>query len=126
MCGSYGYAAPEILVAKGGSPYTIAVDLYSYGVMLYMMLSGGEAAQHKPEQRLPPMKHSSLRRKLQAAQTSPPGEWARPDAKALELLVALTADNPKQRTTCAQVKQRPFFTLALGRPVDQLLDAMRA
>ena len=28
--------------------YTYAVDLYSYGVMLYMLVSGGETSQRSP------------------------------------------------------------------------------
>ncbi|CAE7572759.1 ATPK1 [Symbiodinium necroappetens] len=46
MCGSYGYAAPEIMLNTGR--YTYAVDLYSYGVMLYMLVSGGETSQRSP------------------------------------------------------------------------------
>merc|ERR1719271_1306604 len=65
MCGSYGYAAPEIMM--GAKTYTKSVDLYSFGVMLYMMLSGGDPHPEKKNQRLPPMKHSSLRRRLKEA-----------------------------------------------------------
>lgn len=36
-CGSAGYTAPEILFNQ---PYTAKVDVYSAGVVLYMMLSG--------------------------------------------------------------------------------------
>merc|ERR550532_3330140 len=60
-CGSYGYAAPEIML-RSGKAYTYAVDLYSYGVMLYMLLSGGE--RDKPSKPpMPPMKHSFLKQK---------------------------------------------------------------
>merc|ERR1712072_641717 len=75
MCGSYGYAAPEIMI--GAKSYTKSVDLYSFGVMLYMLLSGGDAHPEKPKQRLPPMKHSSLRRRLKEARNDVP-EWAKP------------------------------------------------
>merc|ERR1712216_467626 len=62
-CGSFGYVAPEIMLGTGGV-YTYAVDLYSYGVLLYMLLSGGESTPKRPKQRLPPMQHAKLRRKL--------------------------------------------------------------
>ena len=62
-CGSYGYAAPEIMLNHWQAVdvckidlcyswlplrYTYAVDLYSYGVMLYMLVSGGETSQRSP------------------------------------------------------------------------------
>merc|ERR1712087_682323 len=66
MCGSYGYAAPEIMLNTG--KYTYAVDLYSFGVMLYMLVSGGDENTKQPKQRLPPMRHSALKRKLKEAE----------------------------------------------------------
>jgi hypothetical protein len=120
MCGSYGYAAPEILLNQGR--YTYAVDLYSYGVMLYMLLSGGEQAQQNPKQRLPPMRHSSLRRKLKSeGEKDPRTEWAEESIGAHALLMDLTSDNPRDRTTASLLKERFFFTSQLGHPVDDLL-----
>jgi serine/threonine protein kinase len=75
MCGSYGYAAPEIMSNTGR--YSYSVDLYSFGVMMYMLLSGGDQAPNNPRQRLPPMRHTSLRRKLREAERHPPGDWAK-------------------------------------------------
>lgn len=119
MCGSYGYAAPEIILNTGR--YTYAVDLYSFGVMLYMMVSGGEEAQKSHKQRLPPMKHSGLRKKLRDAEKDGSLDWARPEIGALALLNNLTSEDPQVRTTCTEVKHNVFFTQLLGQPVDGLL-----
>lgn len=114
MCGSYGYVAPEIVANK---PYSYAVDLYSYGVTLLMLLSGGDTPRNKPKKRLPPMKHQLLRRRLAEAT----GEWAQPEVCALSLIRDVTADDPKKRTTATLLKQRDFFKKHLGAPVDSLL-----
>merc|ERR1712086_123266 len=120
MCGSYGYAAPEIMLNAGR--YTYAVDLYSYGVMMYLMLSGGEAAQNNPKQRLPPMRHSGLKRRLKEAEKEPRAPWAHPAVGGLELVQMLTSEDPRVRTTAAEVKEHSFFRTQLQRSVDSLLD----
>merc|ERR1712039_284435 len=119
MCGSYGYAAPEIMMNVGR--YTYAVDLYSFGVMLYMMVSGGEESTKK-KQRLPPVRHSTLRRKLREAEKNPNLKWVSPELGALELLMMLTADDAAARTTASKVKEHRFFDIHLGRPVANLLN----
>jgi len=120
MCGSYGYAAPEIMLNTGR--YTYAVDLYSFGVMLYMLLSGGEQAQNNPKQRLPPMRHSSLRRKLKTeAEKTPRAFWASEGVGAHALLMNLTSEESVKRGTAESVKNNRFFSEQLGGPVDDLM-----
>jgi len=119
MCGSYGYAAPEIMMNTGR--YTYAVDLYSFGVMVYMMVSGGEESTKK-KQRLPPVRHSSLRRKLKEAEKNPNLKWVSPEVGALEMLMQLTADDAAARKGAKDVKDHKFFTIHLGKDgVDKLL-----
>jgi len=120
MCGSYGYAAPEIMMNTGR--YTYAVDLYSFGVMLYMMVSGGEESTKK-KQRLPPVRHASLRRKLREAEKNEGKlKWVSPEIGAWELLMMLTAENPADRTTPTKVTEHRFFEQQLGRSVKSLLN----
>mmetsp|Transcript_114554 Transcript_114554/g.318996 ORF Transcript_114554/g.318996 Transcript_114554/m.318996 type:complete len:948 (+) Transcript_114554:157-3000(+) len=56
FCGSYGYAAPEVNPRR--QVHGFAADLYSFGVMLLMMIMGGEVyhdMREPPwERRLPP------------------------------------------------------------------------
>jgi hypothetical protein len=124
MCGSYGYAAPEIMLNTGR--YSYSVDLYSYGVMLYMLLSGGDQAPNNPKQRLPPMRHNSLRRKLREVEKNPSAEWAKESVGVLELLTQLTSEDPKVRKTCSEVKEHTFFPTQLGVKVDKLLEDLDA
>ena len=37
FCGTPNYLAPEILITAGNSEYTNAVDVWSLGVILYIM-----------------------------------------------------------------------------------------
>eukprot|EP00929_Paragymnodinium_shiwhaense_P007190 TRINITY_DN111128_c0_g1_i1.p1 TRINITY_DN111128_c0_g1~~TRINITY_DN111128_c0_g1_i1.p1 ORF type:complete len:1093 (+),score=252.92 TRINITY_DN111128_c0_g1_i1:76-3354(+) len=118
MCGSYGYAAPEIMLNSGR--YTYAVDLYSFGVMMYLMLSGGDPSQNDPRQRLPPMRHSALRRKLRDAEKEPrAAPWAQDKVGGLELVLMLTSEDPRVRSTCAAVKQHRFYRTHLQLDKDR-------
>merc|ERR1712190_128708 len=104
--------------------YTFAVDLYSFGVMIYMLLSGGqESATNR--QRMPPTTNSRLAKNIrqaehEAASGSGPA-WAHPDLKALPLVKLLVSTDPEQRTTPTLVKRNVFFEQQLGCPVDNLL-----
>jgi len=61
-CGSHGYAAPEI---KPRLVHGFAADLYSFGVLLLMLLMGGEVFHDaRSERRLPPETPSDLREVL--------------------------------------------------------------
>jgi serine/threonine protein kinase len=120
MCGSYGYAAPEIMSNK--QRYDYSVDLYSLGVMMYMLLSGGDQATNNPKQRLPPMQHPKLKRKLRDAAKRPSGDWAADGVGALKLLETLTSDDPKVRKTAREMKKDSFFVKHLNHTVDYLLE----
>eukprot|EP00927_Polykrikos_kofoidii_P065232 TRINITY_DN61016_c0_g1_i1.p1 TRINITY_DN61016_c0_g1~~TRINITY_DN61016_c0_g1_i1.p1 ORF type:complete len:1093 (-),score=162.06 TRINITY_DN61016_c0_g1_i1:87-3200(-) len=121
MCGSYGYVAPEVMLNTG--KYTVAVDLYSFGVLMFMLISGGEPRQNNPRERLPPMRHSQLRRRLRDAEKqSTRSPWASDALGGLDLVLMLTSDVPEARTTSNQVKEHRFFQTALQKSVDSLLE----
>eukprot|EP00419_Tripos_fusus_P003179 CAMPEP_0172683270 /NCGR_PEP_ID=MMETSP1074-20121228/18740_1 /TAXON_ID=2916 /ORGANISM="Ceratium fusus, Strain PA161109" /LENGTH=930 /DNA_ID=CAMNT_0013502099 /DNA_START=181 /DNA_END=2973 /DNA_ORIENTATION=+ len=61
-CGSHGYAAPEI---NPRLVHGFAADLYSFGVLLLMLLMGGEVFHDaQSERRLPPETPNDLREVL--------------------------------------------------------------
>lgn len=65
FCGSYGYAAPEVNPKKLVHGY--AADLYSLGVLVSMMLMGGEVYRDRredDERRLPPERPQDLQEVL--------------------------------------------------------------
>ncbi|CAJ1397603.1 unnamed protein product [Effrenium voratum] len=63
FCGSYGYAAPEVNPRR--QMHGFAADLYAFGILLVMMLTGGEVyhdSREAPfERRLPPESLTDLR-----------------------------------------------------------------
>lgn len=63
FCGSFGYAAPEVNPRR--QVHGFAADMYSYGVLMLMMLMGGEVyhdSREPPhERRLPPETPKDLR-----------------------------------------------------------------
>ncbi|CAJ1377471.1 unnamed protein product [Effrenium voratum] len=122
MCGSYGYAAPEIMLNAGR--YTYAVDLYSYGVLLYMLVSGGETSQRNPMQknRLPPKNHGQLKKKLRDSEKDLTVKWARPETVVMPLLKILLSEDPRERTNSTALKSNAFFAKYLKEPVDALLE----
>jgi len=63
FCGSFGYAAPEVNPRR--EVHGFAADMYSFGVLLLMLLMGGEVYHNSREapyeRRLPPETASDLR-----------------------------------------------------------------
>jgi serine/threonine protein kinase len=63
FCGSYGYVAPE--VSQRRQVHGFAADMYSFGILLFMLITGGEvyhnATEYPHERRLPPETLADLR-----------------------------------------------------------------
>lgn len=116
-CGTEGYAAPELITRTG--KYSFAVDIYSYGILMYVILSGGHASSREPSKRLPPQTHASFRTKLYSLPTPAP-TWALATG-ALSLLQDLTKGQPTTRPSAPEAKEHHFFTYNLGHAVDELL-----
>merc|ERR1712048_1222703 len=88
--------------------------------------AGANHLQKNPKQRLPPMRHKYLKKKLEEASESNEEaieEWRIPEVGAIALLILLTSEDPSVRTTAREVKQHTFFTQLLDGSVDDLLTA---
>lgn len=88
-CGTPGYVAPEVLM---GLPYGPEVDLWSIGVILYIMLCG-----------FPPFYHQNtkeLYKLIKAGRYSFPEQyWSKISPAAVELVRHLLTVDPKKRAT---------------------------
>lgn len=97
-CGTPAYVAPEVLSQQ---PYTNAVDLWSLGVILYILLCG-----------FPPFyaeNNRELYRQIKAARYSfPPAYWGHVSQSAKDLITQLLVVDPKKRLTAQQVLDHPW------------------
>jgi calcium-dependent protein kinase len=100
--GSHTYAAPEVFTAKTSGDYTSAVDIWSLGVLAYVMLAGAPPFWGSQSNML-----SSMR-----AQRYPitEGVWASISDEAIAFIRAVLNPVPGERLTIEQVLEHPWLT----------------
>lgn len=90
--GSPGYMAPEVL---NGSGYSKPADIFSLGVILYILLGG-----------LPPFLPEEVGKGVPLEFPSPEFDNVSEDAK--KLIVAMLNEDPKQRPTIDEIVNHPW------------------
>ncbi|PNW88566.1 hypothetical protein CHLRE_01g034900v5 [Chlamydomonas reinhardtii] len=100
--GTPGFAAPELF---NGGAQTPACDVYSLGVVLFIMLIGR-----------PPHSGTDIRyltysdKSIKDAPGLQDARYRALSADAKDLLLKMLADDPKARPTCLEVLKHPFMT----------------
>ena len=101
-CGTPGYVAPEVL---NGDGYQTPVDMWSLGVVLYILLCG-----------FPPFYDDSTRILFEIIKQGrydfPPEYWDDVSESAKDLIRKLLVVDPAQRLTAAQVKEHPWVNVS--------------
>jgi len=100
-CGTPGYVAPEVLQNKGYD--SGAVDLWSAGVILYILLCGFPPFY---EEELPAL----FEQILKARYDFPSPWWDNISPEAKQLVQGLLTIDPKKRLTAAHVLKHPWIT----------------
>lgn len=99
-CGTPGYVAPEVLKSE---PYGKEVDMWSLGVILYILLCG-----------FPPFYHEStaaLYKQIKKGQYEfPDPYWSEISKEAKDLVSKLLTVNPKKRYKPADVLKHPWVS----------------
>ena len=102
LCGTLAYVAPEVLSRR---PYGPAVDLWSCGVCLYILLAGVVPFSDPDEQRL-------VHRIATAKYSLSGPEWSAISSEAKSLVKGLMCLSPAARLTAAAALQHPWLRQA--------------
>ena len=114
LCGTPDYVAPEVLTwyeeDVDGTPYGKASDLWSLGVLLYVILSGCSPFSADEEDEI-------LKLVAQAQYVFHESEFAHVSASAKDMIAKLLVADPSQRLTMAQLLSHPWLAdaVATGR-----------
>ncbi|KAI3424231.1 hypothetical protein D9Q98_009587 [Chlorella vulgaris] len=125
VCGTPGYIAPEVILGvmqPSGDPapdgkdhyYGPPCDLWSAGVILYMLLAGVPPFHDKSEPRL-------LRSIIAGKFSMEDSVWTPVSNEAKELVSQLLVVDPSKRLTCEQVLAHPWMTRTPEAGVEQQL-----
>jgi len=108
--GSLTYAAPEVLEARDVQGYTSACDLWSLGVLSYVMLCGKPPFWgNYPEQ---------LRRMKKEVFPMSDSTWQAISPEAKDFIKALLKNNPKDRFSIDATLQHPWLRNSGHKGVD--------
>lgn len=114
-CGTPGYVAPEIL---SGKPYTMRVDIWSLGVIFFILLCGYPPfVSEKDDQK-------ELFELIKAARYEfDPAEWGAITDHAKDLISHILVADPEKRYTAAQILAHPWMQLESSQLPDAQLGA---
>jgi serine/threonine-protein kinase SRK2 len=123
--GTPAYLAPEVILTTKGKTYNAkAADVWSCGVLLYIMLAGAYPFSRPEDERLPaPQRmHVMLQRILKLEYELPPRIAVSPEAHSL--LAAMLVAQPEQRISIQQMQRHPFFLRDLPPGVAEMNDRL--
>jgi calcium/calmodulin-dependent protein kinase I len=99
--GTPSYVAPEIIQ---GTPYTKAVDMWSMGVIMYVMLGGYTPFQHNDQR--------ALFRKIKHGKYQfHPKYWDNVSSEAKDLISGMLQLDPAERLTADQALDHPWVSV---------------
>jgi serine/threonine protein kinase len=103
-CGTPGYVAPEILAAKKNDGYENKVDMFSAGVLLYILLCGYEPFSYaKSEKEL-------ISENKKAKVEYPKADWSSVSIEGRDLVEQMLERDPSKRIEPKKALQHPWIT----------------
>lgn len=123
LCGTPDYVAPEVLTwyddDEHGTPYGKGSDLWSLGVLLYVILSGCSPFCADEEEQL-------LKQVAQAKYEFFENEWKGVSEEAKNLISCLLVVDPEKRMTMAQLFEHPWLVEAVATQRQEINSKQRA
>ncbi|XP_070572935.1 serine/threonine-protein kinase Chk2-like [Ptychodera flava] len=103
LCGTPTYLAPEVLTTAGMGGYGKAVDCWSLGVILFVILAGYPPfSEEVKEMKL----HDQI---VRGYYSFPPRYWQGVNTDAIDLIKKLMTVDPKKRFTTMQALSHPWM-----------------
>jgi len=109
-CGSPAYVAPEIVKEE---EYTKSVDIWSLGVIFYIVLCGFPPFYHENTEKI-------FEQILKGYFDFPDPYWTRISSSAKDLITRMLKIDPKERITAEEALKHPWVA-QIALPVDQLV-----
>ena len=115
-CGTPGYVAPEVINIKDlKTKYNPICDIYSLGLIFYLLLLGKSA--------FPGKNYDDVLTQNRAADVSIGSEEKKKiDPQALDLLLKMLTKSPKDRITAEKALNHPYFSEHRISENDQMMD----
>ena len=111
LCGTPDYVAPEVLTwydDDNGTPYGKGSDLWSLGVLLYVILSGCSPFSADEEEQL-------LKQVAEAKYEFFENEWKNISKDAKDIISRLLVVDPAQRLTMSELLVHPWVKSAVDK-----------
>ena len=125
--GTPAYLAPEVIVASQGTRYDgDAADLWSLGVLLYVMVFGAYPFRRKDDDAMKPTQRmDALLKRIRAVDYEFPSENVLSDS-VKDLIKRLLVREPAKRATLNEVMRHPWFQEGLSPEVLSFNDPLVA
>jgi len=114
LCGTPSYVAPEVLAMTG---YGYQVDLWSAGVVLYLLLCGSQPFYAEDLE--------SLLKLILSGTVEFDSDWNSISDPAKDLVKKLLVVDPSKRLTCDEALEHPWVAGHINAPDRPLLEVVR-
>ena len=115
FCGTRGYLAPEIVKGISGlgerEPYTVKVDCWALGVILYELLSGSPPFSDERKAKC----NLNIRDQILTANfVLMPAQFGKISHEAKDLIIKLLKVNPEDRISASQIIQHKWLKVSIS------------
>jgi serine/threonine-protein kinase SRK2 len=124
--GTPAYLAPEVIMTTKGKTYDGKIaDIWSCGVMLYVMLVGAYPFERSEDKNDPQKLQKMIQRILKVEYDWPPHISSKLSPEVKDLMARLLQADPSNRATVKEIQDHPWYMKDLPPGVKEMNDNMR-